>query len=199
MCATPNSKERFKPGDHLAVSRWLYHHHDVYVGDDRVVQFGGRILGKHRARIEEVSLAQFERGGVARVVDHTRERFLLMWGMTETLPPQRIVARARCLVETQPHGVYNLLGRNCETVALWCATGVGESMQRQRFQVVNATIGAVAALYTSWLLGHRRDRLTPRRITLIWAWTLLRMIPLGLYYLHNYRFYRDVRGVCDQV
>jgi len=199
MCAAPDSKERFKPGDHLEVSRWLYRHHGVYVGDDRVVQFGGRILDKPRARIEEVSLAQFERGGVARVVDHTKERFLRMWGMTETLPPQRILARARCLVETQPHGVYNLLGRNCETVALWCATGVGESMQRQRFQVVNATIGAVAALYTSWLFGHRRDRLTPRRITLIWAWTLLRMIPLGLYYLHNYRFYRDVRGACHQL
>lgn len=136
MCAAPYSKERFKPGDHLAVSRWLYQHHGVYVGDERVVQFGGRILDKPR---------------------------------------------------------------NCETVALWCATGVGESMQRQRFQVVNVIIGAVAALYTSWLFGRRRDRLTPRRITLIWAWTLLRMIPLGIYYLHNYRFYRDVRGACDQL
>lgn len=114
----PCLEERFKPGDHLAVSRWLYHHHGVYIGDERVVQFGGRILDKPRARIEEVSLAQFERRGVARVVDHTTERFLRMWAMTETLPPERIVARARCLVETQPHGVYNLLGRNCETVAL---------------------------------------------------------------------------------
>lgn len=195
----PDTTEPFRAGDHLTVSRRLYHHHGVYVGDERVVQFGGRILDKPRARIEEVPLAQFERGGAARVVDHTRERFLRMWGMTETLPPERIVARARCLVETQPRGVYNLFGRNCETVALWCATGVGESMQRQRFQVVDATIGVTAALYTSWLFGHRRDKLTARRIMMIWAWTILQTIPLGLYYLHNYRFYRDIRGVCDQL
>ena len=72
-------------------------------------------------------------------------------------------------------------------------------MQRQRFQVVNATIGATAALCTSWLFGHSRDKLTPRRMMLIWVWTFLRMIPLGLYCLHNYRFYRDIRGVCDQL
>jgi len=199
MGALAESMQRFKPGDHLEVERWLYRHHGVYVGDDRVVQFGGRILDKPRAQIEEVSLAQFERGGVARVVDHTKERFLRMWGMTETLPPQRIVARARCLVETQPHGVYNLLGRNCETVALWCTTGVGESLQRQRFQVVNAAVGEVVTLYIAWLVGHRRNSLTARQITLIGAGISLRMISLGLYYLHNYRFYRDIRGVCDQL
>ena len=74
---------------------------------------------------------------------------------TATVPPDQIVARARCLVAHDADGAYNLIGRNCETVALWCACGMGESLQRQRFQAVNALLGVAFSLYTSLL--HRRQ------------------------------------------
>jgi hypothetical protein len=43
---------RFQPGDHLQVRRrGLYHHHGIYISDDRVIQFGSGItlLDKSRA------------------------------------------------------------------------------------------------------------------------------------------------------
>jgi hypothetical protein len=50
-------------------------------------------------------------------------------------------------------GAYNLVGRNCETVALWCVCNMAESLQRQRFQAVNAAIGAAVTLYFSYISG----------------------------------------------
>ncbi len=35
-----------QPGDELRVDRGAYHHHALYVGDNIVVQFGGRIKDK---------------------------------------------------------------------------------------------------------------------------------------------------------
>jgi lecithin:retinol acyltransferase len=42
------------PGDHLRVWRGLYYHHGIYVGDDQVVQFGGRI-GRRRPTARQAS------------------------------------------------------------------------------------------------------------------------------------------------
>ena len=38
----------------------LYNHHGIYIGDDRVIQFGGGIWDKPHAKIEAVSLKDFE-------------------------------------------------------------------------------------------------------------------------------------------
>lgn len=35
------ARRRFSLGDHLRVWRGYFWHHGIYVGDDRVVQFGG--------------------------------------------------------------------------------------------------------------------------------------------------------------
>jgi hypothetical protein len=95
------------------------------------VQFGGSIFDKPHARIAEVALEEFQRCGRAQVVDHSRLKWLGLWPLPPAYAAERIVARARCLARTQPAGVYNLVGRNCETVALWCVCGMGESLQRQ--------------------------------------------------------------------
>jgi hypothetical protein len=101
------------------------------------------------------------------------------------------VRRARCLAETQPVGVHNLVGRNCETVALWCVCGMGESLQRQVFQTGNMAFGAGMAIYVSLLVRHKRP--VPR-----WVWVVLaaRFALLVMYYVHNRRFYLDARA-CD--
>jgi hypothetical protein len=104
------------------------------------------------------------------------------------------VARARCLANTQSEGAYNLAGRNCETVALWCVSGLGESLQRQRFQAVNVLLGVVVSLYVARLAG--RGRLTRRCTLWISLFVITRVVLLLMYYRHNRRFYRDVRA-CD--
>jgi Lecithin retinol acyltransferase len=128
----------FKPADHLRVRRRLYYYHGIYVGDGRVVQFGGGAGNKRHNRIEEVQFATFASGGRVELVDQARLTWIGLWRLPPPFPPDQIVARARCLVAHDADAAYNLIGRNCETVALWCACGMGESLQRQRFQAVNA-------------------------------------------------------------
>jgi hypothetical protein len=138
-----------QPGDHLRVWRGVDYHHGIYVGDNRVVQFGGSIFDKPHAKIAEVSLGEFQRCGRAQVVDHSGLMWLRLWPLPPAYAPERIVARARCLARTQPAGVYNLVGRNCETVALWCVCGMGESLQRQWVQAVSTLFGGALMLSTS--------------------------------------------------
>lgn len=174
----------------MRVWRGFYWHHGIYVGDGSVVQFGGRIADKPHARIDEVPLSEFERGGRAIVVDHSDLRWpIARWKLPDPYPPERIVARARCLA-AHGIGVYNLVGRNCET--LWCVCGMGESLQRQWFQFVNAyLIGVPLSFHT---LRLNRDG---RRIrVLVWSALALRWWLLVMYYWHNRRFYQDVR-TCD--
>ena len=184
-------------GDHLKVSRALYAHHGIYVGEGRVVQFGGRILDKPQARIQEVPFPEFQRRGKVSVVDHSRR--MRMFGLIPVppvLPPEKIVARARCLASQNEAGVYNVLGRNCETIALWCVCGAVESFQRERFQLF---ANAVLAILFSFLV--RRVR-TTRRIavrqflgfTAVWT---IRSFLLNSYTTHSRYFIRASRSCED--
>jgi Lecithin retinol acyltransferase len=185
----------FNPGDHLRVCRGLYYDHGLYVGDKGVLQFGGRVADKPHARVDDVPLSCFVRRGKAEVVDQRKLTWVGLWKLPPALPPERIVARARCLAQVQPEGVYNLIGRNCETVALWCVCGMGESLQRQRFQVVWALFGGLASLHIARLVGRQRGR-TSRQQAAVWAFLALWATLLFMYYRHNRRFYRTARA-CD--
>jgi hypothetical protein len=55
-------------GDHLRVRRRCYWHHGIYVGADRVVQFGGVLFDKPHSGIEEVTLQEFHRDDRVEVV-----------------------------------------------------------------------------------------------------------------------------------
>jgi Lecithin retinol acyltransferase len=177
--AEPQQSAPFAPGDHLRVRRHeLYYHHGIYVADERVVQFGGGIWDKPHARIEEVSLDCFLRDGTAEVVDHNNLTWVALWRLPPALPPDRIVARARCLASMPSERTYNLVGRNCETVALWCVCGMGESLQRQRFQLPWSQLGGVVTINLS-LLSRRQGGFTRRQHVLIWSWLALRFALLS--------------------
>jgi HRAS-like suppressor 3 len=77
------SEGRFQPGDHLKVRRPGYWHHGIYVGDGRVVQFGGSVFDKPHARIAEVPFVEFERRGRAERVDHDRLTWLGLWKLPD--------------------------------------------------------------------------------------------------------------------
>jgi hypothetical protein len=187
----------FKPGDHLRVRRRLYYHHGIYVGDGRVVQFGGGAGNKRHNRIEEVLFATFASGGRVELVDQARLTWIGLWRLPPPFPPDQIVARARCLVAHNADAAYNLIGRNCETVALWCACGMGESLQRQRFQAVNARLAVPFSLYTS-LLHRRQGGFTRRQLVVICGVLALRAALLLTYYRHNRRFYEGARP-CEHI
>lgn len=73
----------FQPGDQIYVYRKLrsFQHHGIYVGNDRVIHYGGTPMNE--AVVREVSLAEFENGKVARkyVDDHLKfGRWLLTDG-----------------------------------------------------------------------------------------------------------------------
>jgi Lecithin retinol acyltransferase len=135
------------PGDHLRVWRGYFWHHGIYVGDERVVQFGAGIRDKVHSRIEEVPLPDFRRRGRVEIVPK-QQKWPGLWGAAQwelpsALPPEEIVRRARWLAARRLEGTYNLLGRNCESIALWCVCNMCESLQRQHFQSLNVSAAAV--------------------------------------------------------
>jgi hypothetical protein len=88
-------------------------------------------------------------------------------------------------------GTYNLVGRNCETIVLWCVCSFAESLQRQRFQSVNASVAVVVGLAYAYVDGRARlPAWAPRAMLAVMA---VRGGLLVMYYRHNERFYRDVR------
>ncbi|MGO9955434.1 MAG: lecithin retinol acyltransferase family protein [Solirubrobacteraceae bacterium] len=70
----PAAPQRFSLGDHLRVWRGYFWHHGIYIGDDRMVQFGGGIFDKRHAGVEEVGLADFLQGGRVEVVPKQQKR-----------------------------------------------------------------------------------------------------------------------------
>jgi hypothetical protein len=192
---SPATGPRFSLGEHLRLWRGYFWHHGIYVDDDRVVQFGGGIFHKPHACVEEVDLSDFLRGDRVEIVPK-EQKWIGMWGvgrwdLPPALPPEEIVRRARWLAARRFEGTYNLVGRNCETVALWCVCNFAESLQRQRFQSVNASVAVVVGLIYAYLDGRGRlPAWAPRAMLAVIA---VRAWLLAMYYRHNKRFYQDVR------
>jgi hypothetical protein len=148
---------RFERGDHLRVRRPLgYDHHGIYVNDQRVIQFGGRILDKPHASIEAVALDQFERSGTAEVVRHGDGAPAVRLRPAD--PQDAIVERAEFLLAHRTHvPSYNLLGNNCEHAATWCVNRHRDSHQIQFFHLTNSV--ALLLLYST--AARRTGRLSP--------------------------------------
>ncbi|MBS1895443.1 MAG: lecithin retinol acyltransferase family protein [Actinobacteria bacterium] len=96
----PGGSRSVPSGDHLRVRRPLgYSHHGIYVGDDRVIQFGGGTRDKPGATIGADSLTEFRNGGEARVVVHDGH-------------PTAMGQLA--IPDTPDRGSTNVSGRTCE-------------------------------------------------------------------------------------
>lgn len=102
-------------GDHLFVSRGLYTHHGIYIGDQRVVHYSGELLQKRNAAVREDSLASFAHGGDVQVIKYARR-----------LSRESACERALSRVGERD---YQLLHNNCEHFARWCVTGEQSSEQ----------------------------------------------------------------------
>lgn len=151
----------FDPGSQIRVRRSLggvrlYWHHGIYVGDDEVVEFGGgNLLKKTDTQVQRVSLERFERGDEAEAVIHP-----VSWMGQEympQLPAEEVIDRAMWLCYEQPPQ-YQLGYRNCESIAIWCATGAFESFQ------VKAFTGALGPLSVANTIAFYR------RHPAMWKW-----------------------------
>lgn len=184
----------FDRGDHIRVWRGVgylgYHHHGIYVSDERVIQFGGRVSDKRRATIEAVSLTQFESGGRTGVVQHGGRTW---WGAPrfEAIPKEQAVERAEWLLANHPKGLYNLFGYNCEQAATFCATNSYESYQVRGFFAVRLLFGWPIQLFVA--LRYREKRPLSRVATAaLYAWFLSGLVAHFLYYARGERFMREV-------
>jgi hypothetical protein len=181
----------FSPGDHLAVRRgWLYTHHGIYVSEDRVIQFGGRVSDKPRATIMAVPLAEFAKDGRVGVVGEIGPRTDSRLRTAER--PERVVQKAEWLLEHHSEWLsrrswsrYNVFGNNCEHAATFCANyGRAESVQVR----VTAVVGLVAMSLTDFKI--RRHRLPIPK-----AFALLGLLgPIGSQ-THNWYNRRLWRGI----
>ncbi len=184
----------FGMGDHLRVWRPLgpvgYHHHGIYIDDDRVVQFGGSIFDKRHATIGAVPLSMFERRRTAQVVRHGGRTW---WGAPrfDAIPRDVTVRRAERLVQAHPKGLYDLFGYNCEQAANFCSTNSYESYQVRGYFAARSLIGIPLLLYVA---ARSRDGRPFSRLATVGlaAWFLFGLVPNALYYLRGARFMRKV-------
>lgn len=184
---------RFEPGTHLRVRRPSgYTHHGVYISDERIIQFGGRISDKPGATIEAVSLNRFESGDLAEPVLHgTRRRPMsLVPGLPEAQRGEQVVRRAEWLLANYSPGRYNVVGNNCEHMANWCVTGwYAESHQvRVGFGVV-ALIGAAGLLYIAY---RSRTSSVGKWLAAVGAVQVVGLAGGVVYNIHSRRFWRDI-------
>lgn len=126
--------KRPSPGDHLAVSRGLYTHHGILVGERSVIHLDGEPFDGENSAVRRASLARFAKGGEVWVVRHRS-----MLGREETL------RRAESRLGERG---YDLVFGNCEHFATWCRTGVARSAQ-----VELAVRALVSPIYGDLLLG----------------------------------------------
>lgn len=109
-----------QPGDHVRVSRGIYSHHAIYIGDGWLIEFGSGIFG---GAVAYVDWDFFAKGAEVMLVGSGG------WPA---------VHRAKSQLGRND---FDLISRNCEHFASWCATGRWESGQ-----VKTVATGAVAAL-----------------------------------------------------
>jgi hypothetical protein len=108
--------DSLQPGTHLVTARRGYTHHGVYVGEGKVIQYGGFVRGLHSGPVEEVSLEQFANG----------HPVWFRQGRLPTFEPHQIVERARTRIGENR---YHVLTNNCEHFCEWCLRGEHRSDQ----------------------------------------------------------------------
>jgi hypothetical protein len=169
------------PGTHLRVRRQFigvpYWHHGILVDDSEVIDFGGW----DQTKIRRLSLASFDPDHSVEEVSHP-----IKWsGITYSplLPPEQVIDRAEWLLDHQPPS-YQLGYRNCESIALWCATGDYESFQVKQFMYGQIPVSMVIVV----LLAKKPSIGKPLAYISIAA-TALTAVP----YQHSRAFFNHTR------
>ena len=103
-------------GAHVVSRRRGYLHHGIYVGQGKVVHYGGLARGLRRRPVEEVSLTLFAAG----------RPLWLRCSPSAHFDGEEVIRRARSRVGED---CYRLLTNNCEHFCEWCLRGEPRSYQ----------------------------------------------------------------------
>ena len=140
-----------KPGDVIGVSRALYDHYGIYIGDGKVIHYADKTKDFGRnVSIYETDLKEFTEGSQDYFVLHfpktggpprklrsstnfdknPREQTgifdFLFKAKYKLFSPEETIERAKSRLGER---AYNFTRNNCEHFALWCKTGVSFSRQ----------------------------------------------------------------------
>lgn len=157
-----------EPGDIIGVSRGVYEHFAVYLGQNQVIHYNG-IRGKfssttiHKADFEEFlksgrnyfvlyfedayhapkkifRYSNFFSGGntVLNQIVYTKAEKIHLY------TPEETIRRAKQRIGENG---YNLFCNNCEHFALWCKTGVSMSFQVQRVDMQMKLFGMFVSIF----------------------------------------------------
>jgi hypothetical protein len=184
----------FEPGTHIKVERHLkigtfetgvrYWHHGIAIDSDEVVDFGGgAFIRKTATQVRRVTPEAFQGGREAQAVNHPIMHSRITY--SELLPPEEVVDRARWMCANQPPA-YRLGYRNCESVAIWCATGDFESFQVKRF------MGWKARLVTPVIAYALRRK--PKAGVALALGSMFVTLSTAVPYIHSRAFFDHTRA-----
>jgi len=179
------------PGTHIQVRRQLrwvglpYHHHGICVDGSEVIEFGGGgLLNKAQTQIRKVSLTCFAQPQPLEAVEAVTHP--ITWsGQTYSplLPPEQVVDRAKWLLHDQAPP-YRLGYRNCESIAIWCATGDFESFQAKKFMFWRLPI-----TLATFVLWTKKPSIGKPLLMIGLVITMLTAVP----YLHSRKLFDHTR------
>jgi hypothetical protein len=114
------SNELPPSGVHVISRRRGYLHHGIYVGDGKVVHYGGLAWGLRRGPLEETSFSRFSLG----------QPVWIRRGHATCFAREEVVRRARSRLGEDR---YRVLTNNCEHFCEWCLRGEPRSYQVDRW------------------------------------------------------------------
>lgn len=117
-------------GTHLKVTRGLYTHHGIYVGNGQVVHYSGLANGLNKGKVELTSLSEF-------MGEATELKYVKYDTTIPTYTQDEICERA---LKRLNENYYNIILNNCEHFACWCVTGKRESKQVQAVMQLTTTV-----------------------------------------------------------
>lgn len=184
----------FELGRHIKVQRHLkilgvetgvrYWHHGIVVDNGDVVDFGGGdTMHKAATQVRRVTLEAFRDGCEAEAVNHPITHSTITY--SKPLPSEEVVDRALWLCVNQPPA-YRLGYRNCESIAIWCATGDFESFQVKRF------LGWKARLVTP-MIAYALRRKSKVGVPLA-VGSMLVSLSTAVPYIHSRAFFDHTRA-----
>ncbi len=122
-------------GDHLFSKYAWGEHHGIDLGDNTVIEYGGK--GEARMSVRRVWRDDFLSRGPS---------FVKHYAPGAALPPYETVRLAFARLAEQR---YDLFNNNCEHLAYWCKTGHHHSPQANTLKEVvkvGAVVGVIALL-----------------------------------------------------
>lgn len=122
-------------GDHLFIKYAWGEHHSIDLGDNTVIEYGGK--GEARMSVRRVWREDFRARGPS---------FVKHYAPGTALPPRETVRLAWARLRERR---YDLFNNNCEHLAYWCKTGHHHSPQAESLKgvvTVGVLVGAIALL-----------------------------------------------------